>query len=77
MKVLHKIAESLIGRLALGRRDERGILESVLRQLPLATYWRLKEQGFAPGAIIDIGAHNGEWTRLIRSVFDKDSSSHD
>jgi hypothetical protein len=40
-----------------------------LRQLPRATYWRLSEQGFSPEGIIDIGAHDGDWTRMIKSIF--------
>src|ERR1019366_3776556 len=53
----------------LGKRSERDPLETVLRQLPSATYWRLREQGFSPGGIIDIGAHDGDWTRMIKSIF--------
>jgi FkbM family methyltransferase len=31
--------------------------------------WRLREQGFAPAGIVDIGAHEGHWTRAIRGIF--------
>jgi FkbM family methyltransferase len=30
---------------------------------------RLKEKGFAPTAILDIGAHVGSWARGVRSIF--------
>ena len=32
-------------------------------------YLRLREKGFAPAALIDVGAYQGEWTRLARRVF--------
>src|SRR6476646_7064451 len=69
MSILHKITNALANRLPLGPRTERELIETVLRQLPRATYWRLREQGFMPGGIVDIGAHEGQWTRMIREVF--------
>ncbi len=32
-------------------------------------YRRMIEKGFTPDAIIDVGAYEGNWTRLARSVF--------
>ena len=32
-------------------------------------YSRLKAKGFAPAYMIDVGAYQGEWTRLARRVF--------
>lgn len=32
-------------------------------------YRRLRKKGFAPGFIIDVGAYEGNWTRLARRVF--------
>jgi FkbM family methyltransferase len=32
-------------------------------------YERLKTKGFAPAYMIDVGAYQGEWTRLARRVF--------
>jgi FkbM family methyltransferase len=32
-------------------------------------YQRVREKGFRPGAIIDVGAYEGNWTRLARRVF--------
>src|SRR5262245_16294210 len=69
MSILHKLVDAVANRLSLGPRKNRALVDTVLRQLPEASYWRLKEQGFEPGAVIDIGAHRGDWTRLIRSVF--------
>lgn len=34
-----------------------------------AAYFRIAESGFRPGAIIDIGAFRGDWTRLIAPIF--------
>jgi FkbM family methyltransferase len=32
-------------------------------------YRRLRAKGFSPAAIIDVGAYQGGWTRLVRRVF--------
>ncbi len=32
-------------------------------------YRRLRDKGFSPGAIVDVGAYKGDWTRLARRVF--------
>lgn len=41
----------------------------VVRSFEDISYRRLHEQGFRPGAIIDVGAHEGNWTRLTQSLF--------
>lgn len=69
MTIVHKFTNSIAARLSLGRRSERVLLETALRQLPSAAYWRLRERGFRPGGIIDIGAHEGNWTRLVRTIY--------
>src|SRR5690242_18354935 len=69
MSFLHKVTNALANRLTLGPRAERALVETVFRQLPRTVYWRLSEQGFAPGSIIDVGAHEGQWTQMIREVF--------
>lgn len=46
-----------------------GIPEPVSPEI--AAYERLKRKGFMPDRIIDVGAYEGSWTRLVRSVFDK------
>lgn len=33
-------------------------------------YRRIRAKGFNPASIIDVGAYEGNWTRLARSVFD-------
>lgn len=37
--------------------------------LEVQAYRRLKVKGFSPGSIIDVGAYEGHWSRLARSVF--------
>jgi FkbM family methyltransferase len=69
MTFIHKIINAAANRISLGPRNKRDLVDTVLRKLPEATYWRLLDQGFAPGGIVDIGAHEGHWTRLIRRVF--------
>src|SRR5262249_46338730 len=32
-------------------------------------YARLREHGFRPNGIIDIGAHQGDWIRSVRQIF--------
>ena len=32
-------------------------------------YRRLADAGYAPATIIDGGAHDGDWTRLVRRIF--------
>lgn len=34
-----------------------------------ASYRRLLEKGWRPGAIVDVGAYQGDWTRLVRRLF--------
>jgi FkbM family methyltransferase len=34
-----------------------------------ASYGRLKQIGFAPTSVLDIGAFHGDWTRYTRSIF--------
>lgn len=58
MSVPH--AKSLINR-ALGRRPADSLEE--------IAYRRLVEKGFTPDGIIDVGAYQGEWTRLARRHF--------
>ena len=55
MTIFHKIVNAAANRLSLSGRGERDLVETVLRQLPQTVYWRLREQGFAPAGIVDIG----------------------
>lgn len=33
-------------------------------------YSRLRQKGFCPAGIIDVGAYQGEWTKLVRRIFE-------
>lgn len=47
----------------------RGTVDTALWHLELAAYLRLRDAGFRPNTIVDIGANCGEWTRLVKGVF--------
>ena len=34
-----------------------------------AAYTRLRQKGFSPAGIIDVGAYHGDWTKMARRVF--------
>jgi FkbM family methyltransferase len=44
-------------------------LDAALSHLDRAAYQRLRDRGFRPQSIIDIGAHIGDWTRVIKQTF--------
>lgn len=46
-----------------------GRLAGPTEPLEVQAYRRIRSKGFEPGAIIDVGAYEGHWTRLARSVF--------
>ena len=46
-----------------------GVLDAALEYLPDAAYQRLTSARFDPAGIIDIGAHRGEWARLVHKFF--------
>jgi FkbM family methyltransferase len=58
---------ALIGRLPCSYR--RATIESALWHFERIAYERLRDRGFCPTIILDIGACSGEWTRLIKTVF--------
>jgi FkbM family methyltransferase len=49
--------------------SDRALVERAMTRLPSVTYERLREKGFAPKTIIDIGAYHGEWAALAANVF--------
>ncbi len=66
---------SLIDRIAartfaaMPHASRRRLADTVGRAFEDITYRRLYDRGFRPGGIIDIGAYEGNWTRLARDVF--------
>ena len=59
----------IMRRLPLGSRLKRELLDVALLQLEEAAYTRLRDQGFFPKGIIDVGAHKGDWIRSVRHIF--------
>lgn len=47
----------------------RRFATTVTRGFESVTYQRLRENGLAPDAIIDVGANCGDWSRLVRPIF--------
>lgn len=59
-------------RSIMPRRFKYFILEHFLKgELPNVrlSLGALKRKGFSPGAIVDCGAHAGDWTRMIKEIF--------
>jgi FkbM family methyltransferase len=54
---------------AMSPELKRHTADLVSRNFEELVYRRLAELGFRPGAIIDVGAYQGNWTRLARNVF--------
>ena len=52
---LRELASTVLGRRYIPPEEE--------------AYQRLKSKGFKPAFMIDLGAYQGEWTRLARRVF--------
>lgn len=71
--------DALIGRIAkrvvgiAGNRlppsASRDILDAALWRIEEVSYRRLRDRGFKPSGIVDIGAHRGNWSRTAREIF--------
>src|SRR5262245_7983387 len=61
------LQRNLFHRLSPAYRKEAADLAS--RSFEEVAYLRLKERGFVPAGIIDVGAYEGNWTRLARGIF--------
>lgn len=69
---LHSMITKIIGSIASRSQWFRRELLTIQQwHSEEIAYTRLAENGFSPGSIIDIGANNGSWSRLIRKVFEK------
>lgn len=67
--IYRKLLNSVMNRVSRHAVGRHALVEAALRCLPEVTYSRLRTQGFRPGGIIDIGAHEGHWTKQIKGVF--------
>ena len=65
------LAKRLIGNLFWRGSPavRRHAADQVVRGLEEMTYRRLAERGFRPGAMIDVGAYEGNWTLFANDVF--------
>lgn len=65
------LAKRLIGNLFWRGSPavRRHAADQVVRGLEEITYRRLAERGFRPGAMIDVGAYEGQWSLLADTVF--------
>src|SRR5262249_51037160 len=70
----HTLLQRILGawakRMPSGSPDKRLFVDAALWHLEEVVYSRLKEKGFRPGCVIDIGAHQGKWTRSTKDIFD-------
>jgi FkbM family methyltransferase len=60
---------AIMRRIPVGSRLKRELLDVTLKQTEEVAYARLRDQGFCPSGIIDVGAHQGDWIRLVRQIF--------
>ena len=70
---LQRLIESFATRLPIGSPLKLALAEAALRHLQEVTYIRLRNAGFSPGTIIDIGAYVGDWTKLVKEIFPRAS----
>lgn len=66
---LRKLLSFALKRLPTGSVSKRQVLIRALEELEEVAHFRLREFGFAPRGIIDVGAHVGEWTCAVGKVF--------
>jgi len=62
-----RVAGSVISRAPIVLRT--AIVDAALWQLEERAYSRLRDGGFRPGGIIDIGANCGDWTKHCADIF--------
>lgn len=67
MRKLRHLAEKIVSSLPENRKAQ--FLEFALANIAEVSYFRLAKQGFRPNGIIDIGAYEGQWTRLVAKIF--------
>jgi FkbM family methyltransferase len=66
---IKRLFGTIMRRIPVGSHLKRELLEVTLLQTEEVAYARLRDQGFCPGGIIDVGAHQGDWIRLVRQLF--------
>jgi len=61
------VLDEFVSRLPAARKAQ--LVDLALSHIAEISYLRLAKQGFSPNGIVDIGAYQGGWTRLIAKVF--------
>ena len=69
LPIFQRIIGSLASRLPAGSPSKQLMVDAVLWQLEEVTYSRLKNCGFRPSCVVDVGAHIGQWTRTTKRIF--------
>ena len=64
-----RIVASVAKRVRPTSLTKRRLVSIAARHLSDVAYTRLRDRGFAPGSIIDVGACSGEWSRSVRKIF--------
>ena len=66
-----RIVASVASRLPPTSAAKRDLVTTALWHLQDVAYTRLRDAGFNPAYIIDVGACSGEWSRTVRQIFPK------
>jgi FkbM family methyltransferase len=67
--VISRILAKIMGKLPPTSTTKRDLLTVAFWHLQDVAYTRLRDRGFAPGGILDIGAHDGRWALSIQPIF--------
>lgn len=66
-KIALRFVPSVFHRLSSAGKEH--CADIICKSFEEVTYNRLRENGFRPGGIIDVGAFHGDWTRLSQAAF--------
>jgi FkbM family methyltransferase len=69
--MFNRIVSSIAARLPATSAAKRNLVTTAFWHLQDVAYTRLRDAGFDPKYIIDIGACSGDWSRSVRQIFPK------
>jgi hypothetical protein len=67
--MFNRIVSSVASRLPATSAAKRDLVRTAFWHIQDVAYARLREAGFMPGGILDIGAHDGRWAAAVRAVY--------
>jgi FkbM family methyltransferase len=67
--MFNRIVSSVASRLPATSAAKRDLVTTAFWHIQDVAYARLREAGFMPGGILDIGAHDGRWAAAARAVY--------